>query len=130
MDRNRDPRREASHGLRRALGIHVLAAAELYAPPPDRNESEFEFGNEPVHPVEEIGVAREEDPLRAEDRVAERRTLAERRPPPVVLGVGGANGHGAHGEFVTLVDRKESKSAETAREEPRSDHPRPTTDEL
>ena len=130
VDRDRDARRQAAHRLRRALGIHVLAAPELCAPPPDRNEGEIELGDEFLHAVEEIRVAREEDTLRAEDRVAERRPFAEGRPTAFVLRVGGANGHRAHGDLVALVDGNEVKSAETAREEPRGDNRRPTTDEL
>ena len=47
-----------------------------------------------------------------------------------MLRVGGANGHRAHGDLVALVAGNEVKSAETAREEPRGDNRRPTTDEL
>ena len=81
----------------------MLSAPEAWPPAPDRNERQVEILDEAGHPVEELRVGGEEDPSRAEDRVAQRNAGPERRPSAVVLGVRGANRERPDLELVTLV---------------------------
>ena len=103
----------------------MLAAAELRAPPPDRHEGDVQLWHEPVHSGEQVGVAGEEDPSRAEDRVPERRPVAEQRPPTVVLGVCRPDGERPDRHLVAFVHFDDLESTKPRAEAPRHDDLRP-----
>jgi hypothetical protein len=63
MDRDRNPRLEQRQSLRRLAWVEMEATAERRAPAPDRQERDVEVWHEPGHPLEQIGVACEVDPL-------------------------------------------------------------------
>ena len=124
VDRDRDPRRQPTNGLRRPLGVEVLAAPERCAPAPDGDERHVEVLDQAFHPVEEIGVACEEDPRGAEDRVSERGAFAERRASTGVLGVRGEDPDRADRQLRSLVDARDIETRQLRYQRPWSDDPR------
>ena len=107
--------------------IEVEPGVHARPPAPDRDEPDVEIVHEPVHLVEEVGVAGEVDARRAAQDVADRgQPQPQRRAVPVVEGGRHGHGHAAELELVAgngLADIRESApSCETA--EPLRDHDR------
>jgi L-glyceraldehyde 3-phosphate reductase len=103
MDRDGDLRPKAANRLGGSLGIHVLAASQRRPPAPDGDQREIKVVDQPTHPLEEIRITGEKDPLRAEDRVAERRATGPRRTGTGVLRVGRPDCHRAEGDLVIFL---------------------------
>src|SRR5512133_4141638 len=102
----------------------MLAASECRPPAPDRDEREIQISDQPAHPVEEAGVAGEEDPLRPENGVAESRAAGPRRTGAFVLGVRRPYRHPPEPDLVVLlhlddVEPLESRPETTRRHDPR-----------
>ena len=85
VDRDDEPRLDPRDGLCRSRRIEMATAAETRPPAPDGDEADV-HRPELAHLVEEVGVAREVDRLRAGHDVADRiRRHADRAPAPVVV---------------------------------------------